>query len=334
MPTSFLDRIKAAGADGYAGDQHGGAAGHDGSGLPTGTAGNFMFATGIECSNPTINGGQHAPRPARRVRPLRPIQGGPRAREGDGPEGAPLRAPVPGRRPDRGPLRLGLCRRGDGGDQTPRDHADPRPDALWRAGLGGQLPEPGPADALRALRRRRREALPPRPLLHARQRDLRHGPHLRAGRRLERAADNRQGLRDRAQALRRGFNPRHAADRAGAPGLRHRAVRVGRVHARGGRLAEPRDAHRQQDALSLAGPALRQPPPTPRCTSTSWTTACRAPSTTGSWPASRPATRSWATTTTAKTSASSLPTALSARRRTCSGGTSSRTSTSSATASR
>ncbi len=36
------------------GDTHGGAAGRDGSGLPTGTAGNFMFATGIECSYPKI----------------------------------------------------------------------------------------------------------------------------------------------------------------------------------------------------------------------------------------------------------------------------------------
>ncbi len=56
MP-SFLDLVKAKNANGYAGDQYGGGAGHDGSGLPTGDAGNFMFATGIECSNPTIQGG-------------------------------------------------------------------------------------------------------------------------------------------------------------------------------------------------------------------------------------------------------------------------------------
>jgi hypothetical protein len=38
----------------YDGDQYGGAGGHDGSGLPLNNASNFMFATGIECSYPTI----------------------------------------------------------------------------------------------------------------------------------------------------------------------------------------------------------------------------------------------------------------------------------------
>ena len=56
---SFLDIIKRVrGKSNYAGDQFGGAAGSDGSGLPTGHAGNFMFATGIECSNPTIEHGR------------------------------------------------------------------------------------------------------------------------------------------------------------------------------------------------------------------------------------------------------------------------------------
>ena len=58
MPSSFLQHIQAANADGYAGDEYGGGAGTDGSGLPTGTPGNFMFATGVECSNPTIEGGR------------------------------------------------------------------------------------------------------------------------------------------------------------------------------------------------------------------------------------------------------------------------------------
>ena len=40
------------------GDRHGGARGEDGRGLPTGGAGDFMFATGIECSYPTIEGGR------------------------------------------------------------------------------------------------------------------------------------------------------------------------------------------------------------------------------------------------------------------------------------
>ncbi|UOQ78912.1 family 1 glycosylhydrolase [Hymenobacter sp. 5516J-16] len=58
MAKSFLTHIKDNFGDGlYEGDEHGGAAGHDGSGLPTGNAGNFMFATGIECSYPTIANG-------------------------------------------------------------------------------------------------------------------------------------------------------------------------------------------------------------------------------------------------------------------------------------
>ena len=54
----FLDIIAKGRHGDYAGDQHGGAAGPDGSGLPTGLPGNFMFATGIECSNPTIDHGR------------------------------------------------------------------------------------------------------------------------------------------------------------------------------------------------------------------------------------------------------------------------------------
>ena len=54
---SFLSLLpKGQGAQ-YAGDQYGGASGADGSGPPTGDAGNFMFATGIECSDPTIEHG-------------------------------------------------------------------------------------------------------------------------------------------------------------------------------------------------------------------------------------------------------------------------------------
>ena len=56
---SFLDIIKSEFGDGdYAGDQYGGGTGTDGSGLPTGVPGNFMFATGIECSYPTIDSGK------------------------------------------------------------------------------------------------------------------------------------------------------------------------------------------------------------------------------------------------------------------------------------
>ncbi len=52
---SFLEIVKhKLGAELYDGDQHGGAGGSDGSGLPNSYAGNFLFATGIECSYPTI----------------------------------------------------------------------------------------------------------------------------------------------------------------------------------------------------------------------------------------------------------------------------------------
>ncbi len=55
---SFLDIIKKQYGDtGYAGDEFGGATGHDGSGLPDPNPSNFMFATGIECSYPTIQNG-------------------------------------------------------------------------------------------------------------------------------------------------------------------------------------------------------------------------------------------------------------------------------------
>jgi beta-glucosidase/6-phospho-beta-glucosidase/beta-galactosidase len=56
---SFLTDIKKKYGDGgYEGDEFGGARGHNGAGLPTGLPNNFMFATGIECSYPTINHGK------------------------------------------------------------------------------------------------------------------------------------------------------------------------------------------------------------------------------------------------------------------------------------
>jgi beta-glucosidase/6-phospho-beta-glucosidase/beta-galactosidase len=56
---SFLTEIKHKFGDGnYEGDQFGGARGHNGKGLPTGLPNNFMFATGIECSYPTIDHGK------------------------------------------------------------------------------------------------------------------------------------------------------------------------------------------------------------------------------------------------------------------------------------
>jgi len=59
MASSFLTAVnKRFGAGNYAGDEHGGAGGTVGRGLPSGAPGNFMFATGIECSYPTIDKGK------------------------------------------------------------------------------------------------------------------------------------------------------------------------------------------------------------------------------------------------------------------------------------
>ncbi len=59
MAKGFLDLIQAHYSGvGYPGDQYGGAAGADGHGLPTNSPRNFMFATGIECSYPTIEQGR------------------------------------------------------------------------------------------------------------------------------------------------------------------------------------------------------------------------------------------------------------------------------------
>ncbi|HXG82844.1 MAG TPA: hypothetical protein VNI84_02360, partial [Pyrinomonadaceae bacterium] len=59
MKKGFLDIVKKErGDNNYAGDQHGGAAGMSGKGLPSDFPGNFMFATGIECSYPTIHNGK------------------------------------------------------------------------------------------------------------------------------------------------------------------------------------------------------------------------------------------------------------------------------------
>ena len=62
-PKGFLDLVHERlgdryDGDRYDGDQYGGAQGQDGSGLPTGARSNFMFATGIECSYPTIEQGR------------------------------------------------------------------------------------------------------------------------------------------------------------------------------------------------------------------------------------------------------------------------------------
>ncbi len=54
---TIIDKKYGVGAS-YQGDQFGGSTGHDGSGMPQNNLRNFMFATGIECSNPTIGHGK------------------------------------------------------------------------------------------------------------------------------------------------------------------------------------------------------------------------------------------------------------------------------------
>ena len=57
--TSFLHAVHRRFGDGdSAGDQYGGGAGQDGSGAPDGSDADFRFATGVECSYPTIDGGR------------------------------------------------------------------------------------------------------------------------------------------------------------------------------------------------------------------------------------------------------------------------------------
>ena len=60
MAEGFLDIIRRVRGDGDdAGDEFGGGSGQDGGGLPQGDVGaSFMFATGIECSYPTIEHGR------------------------------------------------------------------------------------------------------------------------------------------------------------------------------------------------------------------------------------------------------------------------------------
>jgi hypothetical protein len=171
--------------------------------LPTGAPGEFMFATGIECSYPTIDNGRtrrdlleecgHYERWREDLGLIKELglkvvrYGLPYHRTHLGP----------------GPLRLELRGRSHGRDPPARAHAHPGPAALRRARLAGELPEPRAAGPLRRLRRRRRRALSVGALLHAGERDLRHRPHQRQGRAVERAAQDRQGLRHRDQALRR-----------------------------------------------------------------------------------------------------------------------------------
>ncbi len=56
---SFLNIIdNILGDSDYSGDEYGGATGQSGKGLPDASPRNFMFATGIECSYPTIDNGR------------------------------------------------------------------------------------------------------------------------------------------------------------------------------------------------------------------------------------------------------------------------------------
>ena len=54
---TVVERELGSDGSGAAGDEFGGASGKTGQGMPTTNPGNFLFATGVECSYPTIKNG-------------------------------------------------------------------------------------------------------------------------------------------------------------------------------------------------------------------------------------------------------------------------------------
>ncbi len=58
MSASFLEIVRKTTGEYATGDEHGGPLGADASGLPSGGPGEFLFATGVECSYPTIEHGR------------------------------------------------------------------------------------------------------------------------------------------------------------------------------------------------------------------------------------------------------------------------------------
>src|SRR3954451_21433902 len=115
-------------------------------------------------------------------------------------------------------LRLGLRGPDIRAFEEPRHRADRGSLPLRRAGLDRQLPEPGLSSTLCRVRARLCAALPVGAALHARERDV-CVRHLLGGIRLvERAARERSGLRDSAQAHRQGERARDVRHPRPSPG--------------------------------------------------------------------------------------------------------------------
>ncbi len=162
----------------------------------------FVFATGIECSYPTITG-----RDGRRTRIDQLEKSFHYRRWRDDLALVEdlgiryLRYGPPYYRMHLGPDRYDwtfadeVC-----GDAPAGDRADRGPVPLRPAGLARGLPEPGPAGALHGVRPRVRPALPLGAPVHPGQRDLRLRQAQRAPRAVERAAPERARFRDRPQA--------------------------------------------------------------------------------------------------------------------------------------
>lgn len=134
MSKGFLDEIKKAfGDSNYAGDENGGAAGQTGQGLPTGTPGNFMFATGIECSYPTINNGKTRRDLLQECGHYDNLKKGFGIGKRDGAEVFALRPSLLQSAPRTKQIRLEFCGRSHGRNPKTGHHTYSRPVAFWRA---------------------------------------------------------------------------------------------------------------------------------------------------------------------------------------------------------
>ena len=153
------------------------------------TIANFMFATGIENSIPTINNGKTRVDQMEVVRPLRALARGFRLRPGNRHQFPALRPAAPQDLSRPRQVRLGIRRHHLRRPEAARDHADRRPVPLRRARLDRQFPEPRLPATVRQLCRRLRRALPLGAALHADQRDVHLRGLLGEIRLVERAAE-------------------------------------------------------------------------------------------------------------------------------------------------
>ena len=164
-----------------------------------------MFATGIENSIPTINGGRTRVDQMEACGPLRALARGLRLRRGDRDQFPPLRPAAAPDLPRPRQIRLGICRPDAGRSEAARHHADRRPLPLRRARLDRQFPEPRLSASSSPTTPPPSPSVILGPALHAGERDV----HLRrllapnmAGGTSSGTTD--LGVRHRAQAHRQG----------------------------------------------------------------------------------------------------------------------------------